>query len=400
MPKPSTGGWRRRRGVVTLAAGAMAALLLASCSSTGNAASAANSSSGAKSEASASASSPKYTKLMKEATAVFPDHYEGPTDSNIPPKGIKIAAIECAATLDGCRIAGQTIAAIAPKIGWQGKAYNGGGTATQQAQQILNAVSWGANVIVLLSVVPSQVSAALQAAEAKHILIVSGFQADEPPNPVIAPQPGQVQPLFDVSADYTHLGTQLAQWVIASSKGKAHLAVFLDQEFASIVAQSKSFLAEMKTCKTCKVYPGVDFTVGQGAAYGQEVVSFLRTHPDVNYVYSSFDIPATYAISAIDTAGMKGRVKLIGDLGDQVNLQDIAQGNVEAADASYDNTYMGYAIVDQVIRLLNHKPLFSPENENMPSQVVDSSNVGSNPTTWTAPFSYKDQFLKNWGVAG
>jgi hypothetical protein len=57
---------------------------------------------------------------------------------------------------------------------------------------------------------------------------------------------------------------------------------------------------------------------------------------------------------------------------------------------------MGFAMVDQSIRMLDHMPLFQPLGENLPFQVLTRNNLPSDLNSWTAPFNYQAQFVKLW----
>jgi ribose transport system substrate-binding protein len=146
-----------------------------------------------------------------------------------------------------------------------------------------------------------------------------------------------------------------------------------------------------------KTYPIIKFTSSQvGTTLGQDTVGFLKSHPDVNYIYSPYDPAAGFQVPAIATAGLANSVKLVSILGDQQNVDFIRKGDVQVADAAYDNEYMGYAIVDQAIRLLNKQPLSHPLGENMPYVLLDKTNLPAAGTDWHAPFDYKAEFLKLW----
>jgi ribose transport system substrate-binding protein len=339
----------------------------------------------------------KYAPLLASATRLTPSSYEGPSTPAKAPAGIKIAAITCYSILEGCVIPADGIAKAAAAIGWQERTFDGGGTPTSQNSQILNAVSWGANVIALIAITPSAVQTGLAAAQKAGITIVSGSSGLSSPNPTITAPAGQVWPAFDVSPDYRKVGQNIANWIIADSNGTANVAVYGDQEFDSINGQEAGLVPTLKSCTTCTVSPVMYFTATQiASSLGPETVSYLRTHPNVNYIYSGYDPPAAAQVQAIANAGMAHNVKIASVLGNSQNLQYIRNGEVQAADAAYDNTYMGFAIVDQTIRLLDKQPLAQPVGENLPFQVVTKSNLGTNLTSWTAPFAYQDQFIKLW----
>jgi ABC-type sugar transport system substrate-binding protein len=378
----------RRTRVPALAALVAAALALSACGSAGSTSSGSNN---------GGAGNGDYTAMLAAATQLTPSTFKGPTTPAKAPAGKKIAAITCYSILEGCVIPADGIAKAAKAIGWEARTFDGGGTPTNQNKQILNAISWGANVIALIAITPSAVQTGLRAANDAGIKIVSGSSGLSSPNGEIKAPAGEVWPAFDVSPDYKTLGANVANWIVADSKGKANVLVYGDKEFDSINAQETGFVPAIKACTTCTASDVQYFTATQiASALGPQTVSYLRTHPDVNYIYSAFDPPAAVQVQAIANAGMAKNVKIASALGNSQNLKFISSGQVQAADAAYDNIYMGFAIVDQSIRLLNNQPLIEPLGEGLPFQVLTKDNLPSSLSSWVAPFSYEDQFIKLW----
>jgi ribose transport system substrate-binding protein len=385
----------RRRAVAFVAGVTLAVLpVLAGCSGDPNAP--ANN----PQNSTGTAAGQDYSALLNEARAMVPAQFEGPTKPTTPKAGIKIASITCYSILEGCVIPAEGVAKAAAKIGWEARTFDGGGTPANQNTQILNAVSWGANVIVLIAITPSTVQSGLKAAKDAGAIIVSGSSGMSSPNSEIKGEPGQVWPALDVSPDYKKLGESLAKWVIADSQGKANIAIYGDKEFDSINGQESGFVPAMKACTTCTSSDVMYFTATQIAnQLGPEVVSYVRSHPDVTYIYGAFDPPSAAMVTALQTAGLGKSVKLVGVLGNAQNLDFVRNGQVQVADAAYDNTYMGFAMVDQAIRLLNGEAPIEPAGEGLPFQVLDKSNLPEGTKSWTAPYDYESEFLKLWGVA-
>lgn len=346
--------------------------------------------------AAAAATTTDYPRMLAQARQPFPPSFEGPTAAAKAPKGIKIAFITCLSALHGCvsPSIGGTHAAQA--LGWQAVTYDGGGSAQKQNAQMLNAISAGAKVIVNLAIDPNLVQQGLRAAKKAGVLVVSGSSGLSSPNPTYKMAPGKLGYAFDIAPDYYKLGYKAAQWIIADSKGKAHILVMSDKEFPSVLALQRGLLAGLKTCAGCKLSPLQYFTGNQvGNPLIQQTVGYLRSHADIDYVFSPYDPAAAVQAPAMAQNGFS-KVKLISVLGDQQNLDFIKKGMVQVADAAYDNEYMGYAIVDETIRLLNHQPLSNPIGENEPYIVLDKTNLPPAGKDWVGKFDYKSKFLKLW----
>ncbi len=375
-----------RGGHVALGLVVSAMLVLSACSSTGSTAT---------SGTAATNATKDYAAAVTKAKQGFPAQWSGPTTAAKAPAGIKLAMISCSSTLHGCQSPVDGAQHAAAALGWQFQAYDGGGDPNKQNAAILNAIAWGANVIGLVAIDPNLVQSGVQAAKEKGVLVVSGSSALSEPNTYT--YGANIIPFaFDVAPDYGQMGRDEADWIINDSGGKAVVAVYCDYEFPSNIAHCEPLDKELQAAGI-KTYPIIKFTSSTvGTTLGQDTVGFLKSHPDVNYIYSPYDPAAAFQVPAIVNAGLASKVKLVSILGDQQNLDFIRKGQVQVADAAYDNEYMGYAMVDQSIRLLNKQPLSQPLGENMPYVLLDKSNLPAAGSDWHAAFDYKSEFLKLW----
>jgi ribose transport system substrate-binding protein len=112
---------------------------------------------------------------------------------------------------------------------------DGGGNPSKQNSAILDAVSSGSKVIALVAVDPSAVQLGLKAAKDAGVLVVSGSNGIDTPNPVVKPAANALWVAFDVGPNYAALGNAAAEWIIKDSGGKANIAVFSDKEFPSVL---------------------------------------------------------------------------------------------------------------------------------------------------------------------
>jgi ribose transport system substrate-binding protein len=326
-----------------------------------------------------------------------PTQYSGPTEPAKAPEKLKVTAITCLSILHGCVSPTIGLQNAGKELGWDVTVVDGGGNPRQQNSAILDAVSAGANVVVLVAVDPAAVQLGLKAAKDANVLVVSGSNGIDTPNPVVKPAEGALGVAFDVGPNYAALGNAAAEWIIKDSDGKANIAIFSDKEFPSVLAFEAGLLDGLKKCTGCVVSPQQYFTGNQvGATLGQMTVGYLRAHPETTYLFSPFDPAAGTQVPAIVQAGLGDKVKLVGVLGDQQNLDFVRKGMVQVADAAYDNEYMGWAMADQIIRTLNKQPLFEPRGENLPFTVLDKTNLPAEGSDWVANFDYKSKFLELW----
>jgi ABC-type sugar transport system substrate-binding protein len=334
---------------------------------------------------------------LATARSITPSEFSGPTTPAKAPTGLKVAAVTCLSVLRGCVTPANGVKSAGEALGWTVQIYDGGGTAGKQNAAILDAISWGAKIVVTVAIDPKLIQLALNKAKEAGVLVVAGSNGIDQPNPVqLGPADGRGFP-FDVSPDYGTLGQHTAEWIIGDSGGKANIAIYVDNEFPSNLAYQAGLLEGLKKCGGCVVSAPINFSGTQvGTQLAQMTVDYLRTHPDTNYVFSPYDPAAAVQVAAIAQAGMGDNIKLIGTLGDQQNLDFIRKGHIQVADGSYDNEYMGWAIVDQAIRTLNKQPLIEPHNEGLPFVVLDKTNLPQPGKDFRAATGYEDKYLALW----
>ena len=389
MTRNTAGAGLRARSQATFTAAAAALLGVALVAACSRASTSTDAASGAVSGAA--------KQLHAQATNESPSTFQGPATPVKPPADVKIAVVTCYSILHGCVSPADGIQRAAAALGWHVTVLDGGGTPTQQNAQMLNAVSSGAKVIINIAIDPNSVQSGLQAAHRAGVLVGAGSNGLDTPNPVATPAPGKLGYAFDVAPNYGALGEKAAQWIQADSAGKADAAVYSDKEFPSVLALQAGLLQGLKSCHGCKVEPLQYFTGTEVTqVLPQSVVSFIRSNPQVNYVFIPYDPAAATVVPAIAQAGLASKVKVVSVLGDQQNLGFIRDDRVQVADAAYDNLYMGYAILDQVARALGHQQLAKPAGENLPFVMLDRTNLPAPGADWHASFAYIPDFTQLW----
>lgn len=372
----------------------LAALVLSACSDVNSGKNTTNTSGNG---SSASPANDDGQALIEEATTSTPADFSGPDTPVAAPKDVKVGVITCLSILSGCVSPAKGAQEAAKTLGWQVRVFDGGGTPDKQNAQMLNALSWGADIILNIAIDPNAVQDGLRAAQRAGVPVGAGSNGLASPNPTIQPSSGKLGYAFDVSPDYAALGKKTAQWIIGDSGGKANILVYSDKTFPSVLALQKGLLEGLKECSGCTVQPLEYFTGNQVAqVLPQSVVSQLRSKTEVNYVFLPYDPAAAAVVPAIDQAGFGQRVKLVSVLGSEENVNFVREGRVQVADAAYDNLYMGFAMLDQAARLLTKADIVEPQGENLPFVVLDQTNAPDSGADWHASFDYATKFSELW----
>jgi ribose transport system substrate-binding protein len=324
--------------------------------------------------------------------------WQGPTDKLTPPKHESLAIVECASTVNGCVTPAEGAEAAAKALGWSWKIYDGQGTPADQNTAVSQAVASGANAILMVGIDPTAIQSSLQQAQA-HNIPVGDLGQGVPPGNGIA---------FDVGANYAQDGQIDGEWIVAASDGKAVVLPTDDKEYSSTVEIVNGAISEIEKCSGCKLLPQQYFvSTDIGNGLGQRIASVVQQNPTVNYIIGAFDPAVDDMVPAFQNAGVASRLSLASNVGTPQNLGYIAQGLVEKADIVFDNNYMGWAGVDQIIRILLHKPLWKDAgvtnptymyDENTPSHLIVKSNLPPNGQAWSASFNTAALFEAHWGL--
>jgi ribose transport system substrate-binding protein len=327
-----------------------------------------------------------------DASAKWP----GPTTPAKAPKGIKVGIIPCGVQFRGCNAPALGAAEAAKALGWTVTSYDGAGTQEKQNAAILDALSSGADLILTTAIDPNFMQLALSKAKDAGVPVVSSSAGTDTPNPVIKPSGDGLKYVTDVGTDFMGVGRALGDFAVKESGGKANVVVYEDEEFPSAVASGVGFVEVLKKCAGCKVSEYQKFTASQIATVGQMVVGYLQTHPDVDWVYAPYDPSAAVMVNAIVQAGLQDKVKLVSIVGSAQNIDFIREGRVQVADGAFDNFYMGWAQVDQAIRVLDKQPLIEPNDEGTPYAVITKDNLPAPGGEYATPVDYRAMFMKLW----
>ena len=127
-----------------------------------------------------------------------PAQYSGPTEPAKAPEKLKVTAITCLSIFHGCVSPTVGLQHAGEALGWDVTVVDGGGNPSKQNSAILDAVSAGSKVIVLVAVDPAAVQLGLKAAKDAGVLVVSGSNGIDTPNPVVKPAENALWVAFDV----------------------------------------------------------------------------------------------------------------------------------------------------------------------------------------------------------
>jgi ABC-type sugar transport system substrate-binding protein len=302
------------------------------------------------------------------------------------PKGKKVVFISCGA--QACEIQGQIVKQGAADLGWTATTIGTDGSPEQLQNAFKTAMRQGANAIILNAVDRATLSKQIAEAKQKGVAFVTSSSVD--------PVGDGILYNTSTSEQNARIGEYMAAQVVAESKGKADTLYVNISAFQILKTLGTSYQASLKKfCPDCG-YASIDIPLASlGKDAPDRIVSYLRSHPQVNYVVLSVSNALGAGLpAALRAAGLGDKVKIIGQGADTQTFQDISSGQIKAV-VPFDYYAVDYLMLDALARHFAGVPV---QATAPPLWIMSQKNL---PATTDKIFpiveSYRDQFKKLWG---
>jgi ABC-type sugar transport system substrate-binding protein len=194
------------------------------------------------------------------------------------------------------------------------------------------------------------------------------------------------------------IGNILASKVVADSNGKADTVYVNVSAFAILAAVGTEFEKKYKQyCPDCK-FGKIDIPLTSlGKDASDRIVSYLRSHPSVNYVVLSESGSLSAGLpAALQAAGLGSKVKVIGQGGNQQTYQDVKSGKIVGVTPSSLYGY-DYSMFDALARKWAGQEVLetTPEFWFMTSSLVPPAATAG--PAFPIVQDYQAQWAKLWG---
>jgi ribose transport system substrate-binding protein len=196
------------------------------------------------------------------------------------------------------------------------------------------------------------------------------------------------------------MGRVLAYYFVSDSGGKGNAVIEHVAAYPVLTAFTDAFQATVKSlCPSCKTQI-VDITIPDLSAgkIPSRMVSALKTNPDANYLVFDYGPFAEGINSALNAAGLGGKVKIIGQAADTGAIAALKSGQ-QAAWTGFDPGYQPYAMFDAMFRDQEGLPINQTEQALQPTQILTKSNINSlniQNGFWSEPADTAAQFKALW----
>lgn len=302
------------------------------------------------------------------------------------PSGKKLVYVSCGISV--CQLQGQIVAQAAKTLGWTTSTVATDGTPTSVQAAYDTAVRQGANAIVTTAALRAEIASKIPTLNAKGVVISDCCSTDAVAAPFIYNTSTPSQAAVG--------GKYLAAEVVANSNGKANTLYVNIPAFTILSSLGAEFKNSYKQyCPTCG-YDSIDVSLTQLAKAPNLIVSYLRSHPSVNYVALSVANQLDTGLPAALSAAGLSHVKIVGQGGGPTDFQYVANGQ-ELALLPFDYYNVDYQMVDALARHFAGAPVqLTPP----PQWLVTKANLpSSHSNLFPDVTGYQSQFLKLWGKA-
>jgi hypothetical protein len=370
---------RSRRAAGVAALGVVLAIVAAGCGSSSSS-SGSSGGQGSTSSANLSAAQQVVTQALQRPSSIT---VSTPVGKSVP-SGKKLVFISCGVSV--CQLQGQIVAQAAKTLGWTSSTIATDGSPTSVQSAYATALRQGANAIVTTAAIRAEIASKIPQLQSKGVVVSNCCTTD----PVAAPF------IYNTStpAQSAAIAKYLAAEIVADSKGKAN-TLYVNIPAFTILAALSSELKQSynQYCPSCG-FASIDVALPQLASAPNLIVSYLRSHPSVNYVALSVANELDTGLPAALAAAGLSNVKVVGQGGGPTDFQYLASGK-ELALVPFDYFNVDYQMVDALARHFAGVPV---EQTPPPVWMVTKSNLPSNSTNlFPDVTSYQTQFTKLWG---
>jgi ribose transport system substrate-binding protein len=396
--------WKR---LAAPAAAITAAALLAACSSSssssGSAASSSSATPGGSVSASASSSATAASAGVTAAQAQVAKFQAPPTHPvpAAPVKGVSalkgktVYYVPLLQQISGFVLTAASLKTALAKVGMKLQVCNGEAQPSAVAACIGQAAGAGAAGIILDSIPFGMAANAINSATAKGVPVIVSDQYPQTPG-----TPSTDKLAYALGAPYQP--NDIAYWTIADSGGKANTIIAESADSPSSIQYVTNSLSLYKQyCPDCKV---VVKQISESAApqMASATSSYLLSDPSATYYYTEFEDSLQPALQGIQTSN-KTSISLSVAGGSVDGLGLLAKGGPVKAVVAVDQTYAGWALADEILRMDTKT---APVSVLYPTRLFTKQNIGSIQVTpaaqasgaWFGSNSYQATFEKDWGV--
>ena len=332
---------------------------------------------------------------VAKAKAVVQKAAERPTELTVTepvgkpiPSGKKVVFVSCG--VEACAVQGPILEEAASILGWSLEQVATDGTPEKVQGAIDAAIRDGADAVIINAADRDALTKQIDNAKKADVQFVTCCSIAEAGNGL----------LYNTATDKQNgaIGDYLAAEIVADSNGKADALYVNISAFEILKAVGNTFQTKMKEyCPDCGV-ESIDIpATSLGKDAPDRIISYLRSHPDTNYIALSVsDALAAGLPAALKAAGLADKVKIVGQGGGNQTYQDLRNGDIQAL-VPGDRYSYDYQMIDALARHWAGAPLVQA---GPPYWMIKKDAMPAD-TSKDFPFveDYKQKWMELWGKA-
>jgi hypothetical protein len=188
------------------------------------------------------------------------------------------------------------------------------------------------------------------------------------------------------------LGSIIAAWVVNDAAGEPAHSLYLDlPDFPILSALRTDYEASLgELCEPC-TNDVIEFGLTDLATASDQVVSYLRSNPDVKYVIQSTD--STFSLpAALEAAGLED-IRIFGEGPTSATLADIDAGR-QAGTMAFAFWEVMFSMMDAAARTFVGQELEFPAP---PNWILTAGNFPTGVDTFPLVEDVVEQYTALWG---
>jgi ribose transport system substrate-binding protein len=312
---------------------------------------------------------------LKEAQAAQAQAMKFPTDLGLPaftkpiPTGKTVTYVHCG--VEVCTTIANAIKSAASVLGWNVKIVPSDGTPKGVKAAWASVVRIHPDAAFGSGFDKTLYASELKKLNAMGVPVFSWATLDN----TLKSSPGQITLTKGGTDEVGVVGEQQAAWVVSDSKGDAN-TVYVDLPTFTILKPVRLGFEKRypEWCPDCK-YATMSVPLNAiGSKAPGMIVSYLRSHPKVNYVALSYDGVGVGLPAALKAAGLANKVKIVGEAPTATNISYVQTGT-QGATVSQGYYEIWAMFLDAAARKITGQSLAPNEAWKPPWFLVTKQNV-------------------------
>lgn len=284
----------------------------------------------------------------------------------------------------------------ADALGWDHQTFNGQGDPAISAQNMEQAIALDPDAIVTIGLEAQFIQAGLEAAKSAGILLAGDVSWD------LSSPDSDFRGIFDVVSPpldaFGRVGRGMALAAYDQTGGEPRFVMLTEPSLGNLIVrvdETKRFVGECQAAGgACEILGEEPFVLAEMTTQlPTSAAAAVRTHPDFNVLWVSFDFAASLAISGLEQAGLdrEGTFAVSGNA-DGNALESVASGGYQTATGGIGLEWGSFGLLDNLNRLFAGE---DPVEQNVPVKLFTSDNVPDE-RIWEGDVDFREAYRAIW----